>query len=101
MGFVKVEMEDGSHILLPMAVADAEEEVGAGFSSVSVSKLFAQVQPFVRQLRAQLVEMAPSTTTVRFTIGAALDGGVITSVFGGPSAEFGVEVELEWSRDGS
>jgi hypothetical protein len=98
MDLVKVELRDGSSVLMPVIVGDPEEEVGLRVGALKVDEVLAQVTPFVENLREHLSGLAPAKTTVKFSVGVGWDSGVLTSVFGGPSADIGIEVELEWSH---
>ncbi|WP_298990000.1 CU044_2847 family protein [uncultured Pseudokineococcus sp.] len=96
---VALEVADGPDILVPVVRQDTEEDVSLADVRVQLKSLLDQVAPALSQIRQAVAHVTPSKTTITFSIGAAWDAGVLKTVLGGPSAELGVQVSLEWEGD--
>jgi hypothetical protein len=99
MDIARLELADGSEVFIPVLVRDPEEEVGLHDLHMKAKDLLLGVRPLVEQLRAQLSNLTPDKTTVKFSVGVGWEAGKLVSIIGGPTADFGIEVSVEWSRE--
>ncbi|KQM82614.1 CU044_2847 family protein [Agromyces sp. Leaf222] len=97
MDIVRIDLDDGTHVLMPVSTTDPEQEVGFEEARIKIGQLLAGVKPFAEKLREELEDVVPDKTTVTFTVGVGWESGAFVSLIGGPTADFGVQVSVEWA----